>query len=446
MAFISARWPRRWRVEEPESTAAEQERQRLVGAPPDPGVRRVRRRRGGRPGGGRACSDDCHGRHWHVPTAEYAALAGVLADRKPPWLADLVERRLTARVALGLNAWPLARWLVRLAAIDRPAVPEYGAGMVRALAQDPPLSPPLEPGQSRFVRPVRGAEARAGRDRRRPAGARAGRRPWPARARDLAAFHRSRGRAGDGERPSGHLVGPAASSATSGPTRCVAAGRKPGNSTGARLIDECLDAFLRDFPPNHVGWYVRLHDRLAPSPDEAAERVRAVSRAARRRTANRASRSASGLCRIARRPSPTGAAGGIPRRLRGHAGSSRRNRWPPPSSSSSASSPRETPKAASPQAAGLRCGSGTRDGGAGVRSPARGRAVRRAEADRETRAAGGRARCARRSSSWPRPCRRCCGPTRRRSASSRPRGARLRGLRRPSRPPWSGFPLSRDAG
>ena len=61
--------------------------------------------------------------------------AGVLADRNPPWLADLVERRLTARVPLGLSTWPLARWLVRLGAIERPAVPEYGAEMVQVLMQ-----------------------------------------------------------------------------------------------------------------------------------------------------------------------------------------------------------------------------------------------------------------------------------------------------------------------
>jgi hypothetical protein len=39
-----------------------------------------------------------------------------------------------------------------------------------------------------------------------------------------------------------------------------------------RLIDACLDAFTSDFPPNHVGWYLRLHDQLAPSPGERAAR------------------------------------------------------------------------------------------------------------------------------------------------------------------------------
>jgi hypothetical protein len=55
--------------------------------------------------GGRNAADsalnECHGRDWRVADAEYEALAGVLADRNPPWFADLVERRLTARVPLG---------------------------------------------------------------------------------------------------------------------------------------------------------------------------------------------------------------------------------------------------------------------------------------------------------------------------------------------------------
>lgn len=226
--------------------------------------------------GGRQAADgalnDCHGRHWHVDDAEYEALAGVLADRKPPWLADLVERRLTARVALGLNAWPLARWLVRLAAIERPAVPEYGAGMVRALAQDPPLSPPLEPGQSRFVRPEYDGPKRelAGTGGDRLARALAG---------DPGLLEHEVWRLftdpGAGQEMESGLQVTSWDQLVVGDqwTDALVALAASGQLDRGRLIDECLDAFLRDFPPNHVGWYVRLHDRLAPSPDEAAARA-----------------------------------------------------------------------------------------------------------------------------------------------------------------------------
>jgi hypothetical protein len=53
--------------------------------------------------------------------------AAVLADRAPGWLADFADRhlRLQGQYMLGIPAWPLARKLVRLGAIARPAVPEY---------------------------------------------------------------------------------------------------------------------------------------------------------------------------------------------------------------------------------------------------------------------------------------------------------------------------------
>jgi Family of unknown function (DUF6493) len=225
--------------------------------------------------GGRKAADnalnDCHGRDWHVADAECEALAGVLADRNPPWLAGLVEGRLTARVSLGLQAWPLARWLVRLGAIERPAVPEYGASMVRALAQDPPLSPPLEPGQSRFEGPEHAGPRRemAGTGGDRLALVLLGdpglleHEIWrlftdPGVGKEMAGrdWVTSRDQLVVGDQWTEALVS-------------LAAG---GHLDRGRLIDECLDAFLRDFPPNHVGWYASLHDRLAPSPDEAAAR------------------------------------------------------------------------------------------------------------------------------------------------------------------------------
>jgi hypothetical protein len=55
--------------------------------------------------------------------AELDAISGVLADRRPPWLADLIDRHLELQAGFpfGIPAWPLARRLVRLGAIGRPA-------------------------------------------------------------------------------------------------------------------------------------------------------------------------------------------------------------------------------------------------------------------------------------------------------------------------------------
>jgi hypothetical protein len=60
--------------------------------------------------------------------AEIDFVAAVLADRRSDWLADLVDRHLR-QFPNGFAAWPLARALVRLGAIDRPTVPEYATLM-----------------------------------------------------------------------------------------------------------------------------------------------------------------------------------------------------------------------------------------------------------------------------------------------------------------------------
>jgi Family of unknown function (DUF6493) len=215
--------------------------------------------------------NECHGRDWHVTDAEYAALAGVLADRDPQWLADLVERRLTAQVRLGLNTWLLARWLVRLGAIKHPAVPDYGAQMVGSLTQDPPVSPPLRPDEPRFER--------AGHTGPRPAMAGTG---GDLLARVLLGdpglldheIWRLFTDPGVGHQMEDRRWVTSWDQLVAGDqwTDALVALAADGQLDRGRLIDECLAAFLRDFPPNHVGWYASLHDRLAPSPDEAAAR------------------------------------------------------------------------------------------------------------------------------------------------------------------------------
>jgi Family of unknown function (DUF6493) len=143
--------------------------------------------------------------------------------------------------------------------------------MVRALAQDPPLSPPLEPGQPRFEPPGYDGPRRemAGTGGDRLAHALAGdpglleHEIWrlftdPGVGQEMEDRHQvtSWDQLVVGDQWADALV-------------VLVAG---GHLDRGRLIDECLDAFLRDFPPNHVGWYASLHDRLAPAPDEAAAR------------------------------------------------------------------------------------------------------------------------------------------------------------------------------
>jgi len=272
LAFMRSQMAAKMRGEEPEPSASERERQEWGQLSRTPAFAALAVGvAGGRAAAGRAL-DECRRRAYRVSDAECAAIAGVLADRNPPWLAQLVDTRLGGEGwHPGVGSWPLARWLVRLGAIERPAVPEYGAAMVPALTQDPLLSPRLEPGQSRFE----------------PPGYDGPRRKMVGTGGDLLAraildnpglleheIWRLFTDPGVGQQMEDHGWVTSWDQLVVGDQWTVAllelAGR--GHLDRGRLLDECLDAFLRDFPPNHVGWYASFHDRLGPSADEVAAR------------------------------------------------------------------------------------------------------------------------------------------------------------------------------
>src|SRR5215467_688131 len=164
------------------------------------------------------------------------AIAGVLADRQPDWLAKLVDRIL--RDDFGFALWPLAHRLVRLGVIDRPQIAEYAtrlpwsigwAGVTdhyasrraRAIHDELLADPGLLDDEVWRLFTVRDAAWRLGKD-------------WADALATLAA--------------EGHL-------------------------DRDRLIDAALDAFTRDFPPNRVGWYAIVYDRLGPTVGETAART-----------------------------------------------------------------------------------------------------------------------------------------------------------------------------
>ena len=179
---------------------------------------------------------------WRQPAgSDLDAIAGVLADRRPPWLAELVRRKLCDQFDLGLDSWTLALRLVRLGAIDRPGVPQYTTKIPSALHRyvwD-------REGRSRFIQPLDGLLADPGLldDE-----------IWrlftvPGAATWLGAWD-------DGLWED-----------------ALATLAEQGRLDRGRLLDACLDAFTRDFPPNQVGWYVTFHDRMNPSLDEMAIRA-----------------------------------------------------------------------------------------------------------------------------------------------------------------------------
>jgi Family of unknown function (DUF6493) len=182
---------------------------------------------------------------WRQPNAtELAVIAGVLADRRPPWLAELVNRKLRDDWDSGLSSWALARALIRLGAIERPEVPQYITRMPSALCRSD-----------------------RGRNSAVPHGWRMARHPLNALLADPDLL--------EDEVWQLFTVPDAAAALTACDGRwedTLATLSERGTLDRGRLLDACLDAFTMDFAPNGVGWYVTFHDRMNPSPDEMAAR------------------------------------------------------------------------------------------------------------------------------------------------------------------------------
>ena len=186
------------------------------------------------------------------PALDTELVAQVLADRSPAWLADFTDRQL--RQFGGIDAWPLARMLVRLGAIPRPAIAEYTTDMPLGLERTDPgytgyggssrptaellLADPglLEDEVWRLFTVPEASTALEKADR------------WLAMPDDSGAPR---------------------TATWSGALAQLAA---DGHLDRGRLLDACLGAFTRDFNPNRVTWYARLLEQLAPIEDEIAAR------------------------------------------------------------------------------------------------------------------------------------------------------------------------------
>jgi hypothetical protein len=191
---------------------------------------------------------------------EFDEIANVYADRRPPWLAELVDQRLQERsvsdpVFVGgqgaLEAWFMARRLVRLGAIVRPAIQQYTTRMPASLYREGWVSagqasavwqPDARPGL--FHHPLDGLLADPGL---------LDHEVWrlfevPGAARELV---RCKGTWEE----------------------ALATLSERGLLDRGRLLDACLDAFFKDFAASQVGWYSTFHDRMAPTVDEVAART-----------------------------------------------------------------------------------------------------------------------------------------------------------------------------
>jgi hypothetical protein len=177
-------------------------------------------------------------------TEVYDAVTAVLVDRNPPWLGDLVERRLV-RAPGGVPAWPLARRLVRRGAINRPDIAEYTTLMPHWVGDDT--------GQQRSLLGALCADPGLLEDE-----------VW--RIFTVPGTEPALRSAFFPDRPDS----PERESAWSCALATLA---DVGELDRGRLLDACLDAFVRDFPANQVRWYLEFHDKMAPRPDEMAARA-----------------------------------------------------------------------------------------------------------------------------------------------------------------------------
>ena len=143
LAFMHSQMAAKMRGEEPEPSASERERQEWGQLSRTPAFAALAVGvAGGRAAAGRAL-DECRGRAYRVSDAECAAIAGVLADRNPLWLAQLVDTRLGGEGwHPGVGSWPLARWLVRL---GLEAIAARNDRTARSLPREP--SPRRMPGK-----------------------------------------------------------------------------------------------------------------------------------------------------------------------------------------------------------------------------------------------------------------------------------------------------------
>jgi hypothetical protein len=196
------------------------------------------------------------GGRWISPWEDdFDEIANVYADRRPPWLAELVDQRLQEQFVSdpvfmtgqgSLEAWQMARRLVRLGAIARPAIPQYTTRMPVALYRE------------RWERWVHTPNARL-----------------VLMSHPLDGLLADPGLLDDEVWRLFEVPGAAPALAKCKGTweEALVTLSERGLLDRGRLLDACLDAFFKDFAPSQVGWYATFHDRMAPTVDEVAART-----------------------------------------------------------------------------------------------------------------------------------------------------------------------------
>ncbi|MGN8245468.1 DUF6493 family protein [Cellulomonas soli] len=186
---------------------------------------------------------------WQLSTEFAEDAAAVLEARSPAWLPLFVEAALDDGSSW---TWRAARAVVRAGLVETPSAPGYYLGMVRGIPEwfpsgARPIVETLEHDPELIGEPLIALLSTEGAGR-------------------LLAYHdRFQERADPHRRY--HQPSDAGTWRTA--LRELA---EQGRLDRARLIDTVLAAPLRDWAAIDLGWYVGMHDALAPGVDEVADR------------------------------------------------------------------------------------------------------------------------------------------------------------------------------
>lgn len=201
-------------------------------------------------------------RRWHLTPEIHDVLAGVLADRNPAWLEELIDLMLARGTDAVTPSWPLTRRLARAGVIPRPERDEYTLMMVRGLTMTCVPSRRGRCGKNMWAEEAAQEFGTGGAQLAEALLA------DPDLLEDeIWRLFTVPGVNGEMWWYSFWFRLPLGPQWAEGLSRVAALGKVDRG----RLIGACLDAFGRDFPPKQVGWYASLHDQLAPSAEEKAE-------------------------------------------------------------------------------------------------------------------------------------------------------------------------------
>jgi hypothetical protein len=215
--------------------------------------------RAGTYSGAAAVADALRRDHWEWRTA-VSEVAGVLVDRQPRWLPDVVDRLAAVEHRDAFDdPWELLERLRRATGRPRPLTPSYLRGWANSLNGDWTSAPPdlpemlrRDPEQRALVLPLLQVPEIS----------------LQLRGRDTVWRRRL-------ESPGSEAIDASMEQTWPGALRVLV---DEGVLDRAAVLDTVLDVLLRGGKREHVAFFARIHETLAVTQDELVDRLRTYGR------------------------------------------------------------------------------------------------------------------------------------------------------------------------